>query len=371
VRLPRPARGRDFRLQIVRARPPGPRQDRGAVGIAELRGAGVPGVRAARGDRIRGSCDTISVRARGASRGMRFAGSRADFEAGRPLRAEGCGRLTLRAGRQDVSVRSRVVRVDLLELRSPAPDPVATTGATGRVTDYGSEDRGRRDGVRVAVTGPSWLVLGESYSRGWRAWCGDRSLGEPTLIDGFANGWRVGRDCRDVRFAYAPNRVAGWSYLLALPIVAVLLVLVVLGVRRRRPGWPVPPPLPDPPVARWPLRRALVAAVVLVPVAAFLFAIRAGVLIGPAVAFVLWRGLGPGVLSAAAGLLVGVAVPAIALLKPPVDLGGFNSEYATDLAGAHWLALAAFVALAVALWRGLSTASGANRVRAGEPPTAP
>ena len=64
-------------------------------------------------------------------------------------------------------------------------------------------------------------------------------------------------------------------------------------------------------------------------------------------------------------------MPAIALLKPPVDLGGFNSEYATDLVGAHWLALAAFVALAVALWRGLSTASGANRVRAGEPPTAP
>ncbi len=371
VRLPRPARGRDFRLQVVRARPPGPRQDRDAVGIAELRGAGVPEVRAAGGDRVRSSCAAISIRARGASRGMRFTGARADFEAGRPLRAEGCGRLTLPAGRQDVSVRSQVARVDLLELRSPAPEPVAATGPTGSVTDYGSEGRGRRDGVRVAVTGPSWLVLGESYSRGWRAWCNDRALGEPTLIDGFANGWRVGRDCRDVRFAYAPNRVAAWSYLLALPIVAVLLVLVVLGLRRRRPGWPVPAQLPDPPVARWPLRRALAAGVVLVPVAAFLFAIRAGVLIGPGVAFVLWRGLGPGVLSAAAGLLVGVAAPAVALLEPPVDLGGFNSEYATDLVGAHWLALAAFVALAVALWRGLSTASGANRGQAGERPTAP
>jgi hypothetical protein len=370
VRLRAPVRARTFRLEVLRARAPGPREDRGAVGIGEIRGAGVPVIRAGAA-RVTGSCADVTVNAGGAIRGMRFTGSRADFEAGRPLRARGCGRLSIGRGRQDVSVRSRVARLDLLELRSPAPDPVAVAATIGRVTDYGSEGRGRRDGIRVAVSGPSWLVLGESYSLGWRASCDGRSLGEPTLVDGFANGWRVGPGCRDVEFAYAPNRVANWSYALSVPIVLALLVLSIVGVRRRRTRWPVPALLPDGEMVRWPLRKALVVGLVLVPVAAFLFAVRAGVLIGPAVAIVLWRGLGPGPLSVLAGMLVGVGAPAVALLAPPLDLGGFNSEYATDLLGAHWLALAAFVALALALGRGLSTASGVNRGPAAAPPEAP
>jgi hypothetical protein len=147
--------------------------------------------------------------------------------------------------------------------------------------------------------------------------------------------------------------------------------VVAVGVRRRRPSWAPPPPLADRPRARWSWRRALVAGVVLTPVAAFLFSIRAGVLIGPVVALLLWRGLAPGKLSALAGFLVGVVAPAIALAAPPLDLGGFNSEYATDLLGAHWVALAAFTALALALVAGLSTASGASRGPADGPPTAP
>ena len=113
------------------------------------------------------------------------------------------------------------------------------------------------------------------------------------------------------------------------------------------------------------------AGLVLMPVAGFLFALRAGVVIGPLVALALWRGWRAGPLSLAAGLLLGVAVPLVTLAAMPADLGGFNSEYVLDLLAAHWLALGAFGALALAAWRALSTASGANRDPAAAPAEAP
>ena len=48
---------------------------------------------------------------------------------------------------------------------------------------------------KLQVTGanePFWLVLGETQNRGWEASVdGGPSLGGSTLIDGFANGWKV------------------------------------------------------------------------------------------------------------------------------------------------------------------------------------
>ena len=59
--------------------------------------------------------------------------------------------------------------------------------------------------MRVALDGPSWLVLGQSFSKGWEASCDGRSLGEPRPINGYANGWRAPADCRSVAFDFAPQ----------------------------------------------------------------------------------------------------------------------------------------------------------------------
>ena len=45
--------------------------------------------------------------------------------------------------------------------------------------DAGRIERSSVDDVRVALDGPSWLVLGQSYNRGWEATCDGRSLGAP------------------------------------------------------------------------------------------------------------------------------------------------------------------------------------------------
>jgi len=359
VRLPRPARSATFRLEVLAARGG---TTTGAVGIGEVRG--VPGARsvpAAPASRIIAPCGAVAASANGRRVALRALGSVADLDAGRPLRARGCGdQLALRAGANRLRGERGPLRLDLVRLRAPAPRRAAAVAPAGRVLDPGRAGRGRHDGVRVALAAPAWLVLGESYSPGWRAYCDEVSLGRPVAIDGFANGWRAPRDCRAVRFAFAPNRTAVWAYLFSGLAALVLIGVLGLGLRRRRTATAPAPaarslPAPDRP-ARWPLRRAAAAGLAAGAALGFVFALRAGVVIAPAVALILWRGVGARALVLAAGALLGVVVPVLYLVLAPEDRGGFNFNYAADLIAAHWVGVAALVLVIVALARTLATA---------------
>ena len=102
-----------------------------------------------------------------------------------------------------------------------------------------------------------------------------------------------------------------------------------------------------------PLGRAAAVGLAAALVCGLVFALRAGVLAGPLVALLLWRGVGARTLTLAAGALLAVAVPLVYVLFLPRDRGGFNSDYAVDLLGAHWLGVAAWLLLALALLRTL------------------
>src|SRR5439155_1252499 len=115
------------------------------------------------------------------------------------------------AGRQDLFGGRGVVRVDQLRLRSPAPQPAPSPSTAGSVLAPGHPGDGERDGVRLDVRRPGWLVDGESYNRGWRATCDGRSLGAPVPMQGYANAWRVRPGCRNVDVAFAPDRVLPWG----------------------------------------------------------------------------------------------------------------------------------------------------------------
>jgi len=79
------------------------------------------------------------------------------------------------------------------------------------------------------------------------------------------------------------------------------------------------------------------------------------VVIGPAVALILWLGIGARRMLLVAGSLLVVAVPAIYLLFPAHGQHGFDSKYAIEHLGAHWVGVAAVVLLIVALGRMLRT----------------
>jgi hypothetical protein len=286
---------------------------------------------------------------------MRVVGAVRELDAGVPLRAVPCApAVELPSARIRLSAPAGVFRVDWLRLRSPAPAPIGGTASAlpGAVTELGTAGHGRHDGVRVALREPALLVLGESFNRGWRAWCDGRSLGDPRVVDGYANGWRAPASCRKVHFAFAPQRFVNWGYVLSALACALLLALLAL----RRPG-PAAVPAAAVPVRGdgrvqpLPLRRAAAIGFAAALGLGFVFALRAGVFLGPLVAFVLWRGIGARALALAAGALL-LLEPAIYLVFLPESKGGgFNFSYPVDLIGAHWAAVAAVVLLGLSLWR--------------------
>ena len=153
-------------------------------------------------------------------------------------------------------------------------------------------------------------------------------------------------------FAFAPGRVAAWAGIASGLVCLVLLALLVaLRTRRRLAAmdagfWAASEP-PAPRLsapgrrggAAWPRRAVL----------GFMFALRAGAVLGPLVGLLLWRGARPRELALAAGVLLAVVVPAVYLLFPPTSFGGANSSYASDLLGAHWVAVGAVALLGLAL----------------------
>jgi hypothetical protein len=345
------------------------------VGIGELQVPGLPQMHPRRAGRIRG-CDQVAVLGGERLVGLRVDDDIRDLDAGKPVRASGCGRLPIAAGAQRIEIPAATLRPDSAMLTSPAPTPIARTASTpGAVTDAGDPGRGRRDDVKLRVNTPAWLVLGESFDRGWRAWCNDKSLGEPLPIDGYANAWPVEPGCTTARFAFASQRPVHIIQLLSALACVLLLALALGGGRMRRRaadargtaargGAAVPRAAalatadwPDPPPARIPPTRAAMAGIVFGAALAFCFSLRSGLLIAPGIAFVLWRGIPAKPLAAIGGVLLAIAVPLDYIVFPAPDFGGYNPGYAGDHISGHWIAVAAWVLLALALWRTLSTAS--------------
>lgn len=370
VKLPRPATSGEFTLRILRSAFPvgtSPRERfRQAVGIAELRGTGVAPV-AVNGPPPLQRCGGVFADV-GSGR-LRFRVDAAALASGQPMRARSCGPpLELPAKPVRLITGGSLFQTDLLRLRSAAPDPRTARITPGRVVSTGAGHRASRDGVRVAVTEPATLVLGESFSSGWRAYCDGRSLGSPHVADGYANGWDVKPPCTNVRFAFAPNKPVHWVQLLSALVCLILVAVVLLGARRR----PAEDRLPTPQAysaegSAVGARRALALALFAAAVLGFCFSIRSGLAIFVGVAVIVWLGIGPRVLAAVAGALLTVVVPVLYLLFPAADEGGYNPSYAGDQIAAHWVAVAAFTLLVIALVQMVSTATrrGAGEARSG------
>jgi hypothetical protein len=74
------------------------------------------------------------------------------------------------------------------------------------------------------------------------------------------------------------------------------------------------------------------------------------------VALILWRGVPTRWLTLAAGALLVVAVPALYVIFPGDDRGGYDTRYAIEHLGAHWVVVAAYVLLVLALARTIGAA---------------
>lgn len=152
------------------------------------------------------------------------------------IAVEGCERQVLAAGVhrvETVAGREHGIDVDRLTLQQRSASVVSTEVPTMVVVEHG---RGSATVDFAGATGPFWLVLGESYGSGWRASVdGGPQLGEPSLVDGFANGWyvdpeTVGSD-GTISLEWVPNRTVRQGF-----VVSILATLVLVTLAWRRPG---------------------------------------------------------------------------------------------------------------------------------------
>jgi arabinofuranan 3-O-arabinosyltransferase len=367
VVLPHPVRARAFRLTILRAQFPAGLTARArsarAVGIGTLSVPGLAPVSVPRSGAIHSPCGAAAALVGGVRVPLQITDTVSALDAGAPLSAAACaGAVTMGAGTQDVSSLPGSFNVDLLRLRSPAPAPLPASASSsgGRLISAGRLGNDSVSGVRVALTRPTWLVLGESYDTGWQARCDGRSLGAAQLIDGYANGWVAPAGCRDVSFAFTPQSTVNLGYVIS-GVVALVLGLLLIVVRpATRPDRAHTEPLldlrdPEPARRRLSLPRAAALAVVLGVVLGFVFAKRAGVVIAVGLFVIFWRGYGPRALAAAAGAVL-LAVPLAYLITDPRNQGGYNFNYSVELIYAHWLGVAAVIMLGLAVWMTLRTA---------------
>ena len=231
-------------------------------------------------------------------------------------------------------------------------------------------------------TGPFWLVLGESVNAGWRAQvAGGRSLGSPTLVDGFANGWLVpagtlapGR-WTTITLHWTPQRAVDGALLVSAAAGLLCLVLLLLPHRRRRGGAEVtggvaPPAL----LAGWPGdedrrdadrrdgpggRRAALAALAAGGLTAVVFDPLAGAGVGVVVAGAcLWH-RGRALVAAGA---VGLVLAAALAVTVGEGVGGYfgNGDWPS-----HFTAAAALTWSALGLLAGEAAIRAARRGRAG------
>jgi arabinofuranan 3-O-arabinosyltransferase len=153
--------------------------------------------------------------------------------------------IVLTAGTHTITTARGVdtaIDIDRLVLSSTLHRTDSSARPAVRVIDDG------RTKLRVALdpgAAGAWLVLGQSFNEGWTARVADgESLGDPMLIDGFANGWRVPPTERrgeiEVVLEWTPQR--GVNRALAVSVLAVIGALGVVLVSRRRLGRPVVPP---------------------------------------------------------------------------------------------------------------------------------
>ena len=198
-------------------------------------------------------CRSDLVTLDGTPLSIRITGTTVDARARRPLGVEACdGPVDLTAGVHRLRVRPGAwsgYDLDRLVLASPgaAPSP-AHVGPDLVMT---MEERTAMGVTATGGDGPFWLVLGQSYSDGWRLGLDGGTVDgattdiAPTLIDGFANGWLVtptGEGPVGLRLRWAPQRLVRLG--LCLSLLAAMGCLLAVWRGRGDVGALTP----DPPV---------------------------------------------------------------------------------------------------------------------------
>jgi len=175
---------------------------------------------------------------------VRMTGSADDALERTAIAIEACGpALQLDAGEHHLEVapgRSTGIDIDRLVVRSvgSGASPASDSLPTVRVVDWSKTSR---DLVAAASPSPFWLVLGESFSDGWRLSSDAIEVpAAPVLVDGYANGWLIDPAGHEgelsLHLEWTPQRIVRIGLLVSLLAVFLCLALAWRGRRDEGTG---------------------------------------------------------------------------------------------------------------------------------------
>lgn len=280
LELPEPVTGSRVRLRVTQVREVltndwvSDREVAQPVAIAEI---GLPADPVpALPEVIDTGCRTDLVAIDGEPVPVRITGRTADALAGHALPLTTCddAPVALSGGDHEIETTAGEetgLDIDQLVLRSAAGGEASPAGAGTLVAEAVAADGGRpregggpvtpgptvdvldqdHDRLTVRVTGatpdePFWLVLGQSHNLGWTASVRDgEELGEPELVDGFANGWRITprAESFEVELRFTPQQRVDVALAVSAGSAALCLLLLL---RRPRPLVHAPSSLAEP-----------------------------------------------------------------------------------------------------------------------------
>ena len=254
------------------------------VSIAEVRLAPDP-VRLPPPTPVNTGCRKDLVKVNGHPVPVRITGSAADAESRHPLDLEGCEPVTLTPDETLVVTTAGAntgIDIDQLVLTSPTPTPPPTSTSSPSSPSKVKVKRHRDTSFTATVPASTvgrWLVLAQSHNQGWQAVADGINLGQPVVIDGYANGWWLPpSDKTVVELRWTPQRLVDAALALSAVMALITIALAWKG-RRYNPSNPANagaaefgPPLPKlawplfnfhpDPESRQPSRRATAAAAI-------------------------------------------------------------------------------------------------------------
>jgi arabinofuranan 3-O-arabinosyltransferase len=184
---------------------------------------------------ITADCRTDLLELDGAPVGVSYTADTDRLLAGDALEVELCDApASLIAGEHElIGARSTTtgLQVDRVTFSEPGVDRPSEVLATDTVS---SSSRQRVVEVPPCPDG-CWIVLGEGFNTAWAATADGESLGEPQLVDANANGWYLESSTatRTVTMSWTAQRPVTIG--LAVSFAAVLGLLALVVVDRRRP----------------------------------------------------------------------------------------------------------------------------------------
>ncbi len=306
-----------------------------AIALSEVAVSGIPVAHPRRAGKFESECGAIHLQSEGRQANLAVSGTVAALDAGAALRMTSCGpKVALQKGANLVDARpGELFAPDHLLLDGPAPAGRPVKAPAASISPGGD----------IRLVGPGWLVLGQSYSPGWRAWCRDgsgreRDLGEPVQADGYANGWPIdGASCLSARFSFGPQQAADITYVLSALIALALVAIVAASFVRRRRIRVMPP-------AQRVRAPADELAIGSTPGGHSALTVRSALPGAPEAGR---RARLPRLLAATSAALV-LITGAIYLINPDSNPQGINFDYPLHHEAAHWVALLAMILLLAA-----------------------